>query len=717
MKLNTKLIFITLIGFVVIFIISIIGTYWYYNNLKQDRIKEAVIAARQNFEVAMAAKKKVWQTNALQVANNSEVKAAVLNNDREKAKSVLSQLGKVFKENTGFKNVQVHLLDKDLKSFYKSWAPDKYGEKLEHSKGYALVKKTKKSFAAMELSSKGIRLKGLFPIFDGKEFIGIANFEGGLNSIKRTLKPYNVDFLYFMDAANLNVAKGMKSKPAIANYILNQKDTDKAFFEYVKKEAVFRELLESEYLIDDNYLSFKGNFKGFGDSKAGLYLLGIKTGIVMESINLLKNLIFTIFGFLYAVFLVLILGLIVFVNKKIIKPIKVVHASLNELSQGEGDLTQRLDVDCPVCSDVKKCNEPDCKSFGKDGLCWEISGTMAENPDCVDVVNGKVTNCEECEVYKKANYDELQELSTNFNNFIFKLQTMFKEVIQGVVGMSSATTELSSISEQMANNAQNVSTQSNSVATAAEEMSASMDSIAATTEDTTANMNMVSSAAEEMHATINEVNKNTSQASSITSEAVEETKNATANIQELGNAAVEIGNVTEVINDISNQTNLLALNATIEAARAGEAGKGFAVVASEIKELAMQTADATGQIKGKIEGIQNSTTATVEQIKKITEVISKVNETVNSITTKVSEQTAATDEIASNVAHAAQGLSEVNDNVSQSSVVSSQIAEEISKVNQASSEMETSSHDVNTSALELSKLSEKLKNMVGGFKL
>ena len=71
--------------------------------------------------------------------------------------------------------------------------------------------------------------------------------------------------------------------------------------------------------------------------------------------------------------------------------------------------------------------------------------------------------------------------------------------------------------------------------------------------------------------------------------------------------AQSISKVTEVITEISEQTNLLALNATIEAARAGEAGKGFAVVANEIKELAKQTAEATKEIKTKIEGIQTST--------------------------------------------------------------------------------------------------------------
>ena len=400
---------------------------------------------------------------------------------------------------------------------------------------------------------------------------------------------------------------------------------------------------------------------------------------------------------------IIIVIVAIFMLRMVMAPIKVVVGNLKELAQGEGNLTQRLQVDCPNCSDVMKCNQPSCRSFGKKEMCWEVSGTMSDNPDCIEVTSGKMKDCKDCPVYKQSNYDELQELSSNFNNFILKLQHMFKEVVQGVVTISSATTELSAIAEQMSGGANNVSDQSNSVATAAEEMSVNMDSVAAATEETTTNMNIVASAAEEMTATINDVNTNTEQASKVTGEAVEEAKSATVKVQQLGLAASEISKVTEVITDISGQTNLLALNATIEAARAGEAGKGFAVVANEIKELAKQTADATGQIK--------------TQIEKITEVINNVNDTVGTITGAVSEQTAATDEIASNVAQAAQGLSEVNENVAQSSTVSSQIAQDITMVSQASTEMSTASSEVQSSAAELSETAEKLKDMVGGFKL
>jgi methyl-accepting chemotaxis protein len=190
-----------------------------------------------------------------------------------------------------------------------------------------------------------------------------------------------------------------------------------------------------------------------------------------------------------------------------------------------------------------------------------------------------------------------------------------------------------------------MSGRSNSVAGAAEAMSATMNSVAAASEQTATNVNMVASATEEMTATVQEIAHNSEKARTITESAVTQAGSASQKVGELGRAANEISNVTEVITEISEQTNLLALNATIEAARAGEAGKGFAVVANEIKELAKQTAQATQEIKAKIEGIQGSTAGTVNQIEQITGVINEVNEIVGTIATAVEEQAATSREI------------------------------------------------------------------------
>ncbi len=313
--------------------------------------------------------------------------------------------------------------------------------------------------------------------------------------------------------------------------------------------------------------------------------------------------------------------------------------------------------------------------------------------------------------------DEIGVLAKTLNIMVSNLGKMFKEITEGVETLSSSSTELSAISQQMSSGAEQTSGKSNTVATASEEMSSNMNTVAVAVEQAATNTNMIASSAEQMAATINEIAQNSEKARSITGGAVSQAKNSASRVGELGQGAKEISKVTETITEISEQTNLLALNATIEAARAGEAGKGFAVVANEIKELAKQTAEATGEIKNRIEGIQNSISGTITDIEQVPQVINDVNEIVSTIATAVEEQSVTTKEIAENVAQASKGIQEVTENVTQSTSVAGEIAKDISEVNQAASEMANSSAQVDMSAGELSRLSEQLKGIVGRFKV
>lgn len=313
--------------------------------------------------------------------------------------------------------------------------------------------------------------------------------------------------------------------------------------------------------------------------------------------------------------------------------------------------------------------------------------------------------------------DEVGSLAKWFNIFVQKLQSIITDVAGNSEKLQSSSSRLLTVSLEMAKSAAQMSDKSNIVATAAEEMNSNMISVAAAAEQSSANINMVSAAAEEMTSTINEIAQNTEKTRATSNQTVLRTKKASENIENLSRSAQAIGKVVETITDISAQTNLLALNATIEAARAGEAGKGFAVVASEIKNLARQTAEATLEIKEKIDNIQGSTRETVSEIDEITLGINNVNQMIDNVAAAVEEQSATTKEIAANVNQAAQGIREVTQNVTQSSAVAEKIAKDIADVNKASTDMSDSSSKINTSADELSHLSEELKKIIDQFKI
>ncbi len=313
--------------------------------------------------------------------------------------------------------------------------------------------------------------------------------------------------------------------------------------------------------------------------------------------------------------------------------------------------------------------------------------------------------------------DEIGALSRWFNLFVEKLQQLIKEVSENATTIDSSSDEFSNISTQMTSGIDDLSSRSITVAAAAEEMSSNMTSVAAAMEEASTNINMVATASEEMSSTINEIAQNAEKARSITENAVSQTQSASGQVNELGDAAKQIGKVVETITDISEQVNLLALNATIEAARAGEAGKGFAVVANEIKDLANQTAEASRAIKLQVEGIQSSTDGTVTEISNISSIVTDINEIVATIATAVEEQSATTQEIAENVSQASAGISEVNENVSHGSSASQEVAKEISEITSSSAQMADASQEVKSNAGQLSNLAKHLAKIMEKFKV
>jgi methyl-accepting chemotaxis protein len=313
--------------------------------------------------------------------------------------------------------------------------------------------------------------------------------------------------------------------------------------------------------------------------------------------------------------------------------------------------------------------------------------------------------------------DELGSLAQAMLKTTHYLRKNVQDISSSAHALSSSATELSAISQQTASSAKESAMKSNTVAAAAEEMSTNTVSVASGMEQATTNLSSVATAVEEMTSTIGEIAKNSEKARYTTEQTAQQVNQYAGMMRGLGQAAHEIGKFTETIASISAQTNLLALNATIEAARAGAAGKGFAVVANEIKELAQQTAAATGEIKNKINDIQTSAVNAVQDVEKIVHIIQEVNDSVSSTAAAIQEQATVTQDIAMNIAQASTGIKDANNRMAQTAVVSRSIAQDIAAVSTNATQITDASGQTQESAANLSMLAEQLNQLTSQFKV
>jgi methyl-accepting chemotaxis protein len=314
----------------------------------------------------------------------------------------------------------------------------------------------------------------------------------------------------------------------------------------------------------------------------------------------------------------------------------------------------------------------------------------------------------------------------------------------GADHISVAAVHLQSLAGQLLTGNETTARQAAVVAAATEEMSTNVGSVAAAAEEMSINigavsdnatamankMRSVAAAVEVLRECITDVAKHARSGHSIAGEVASRSVQASQAMETLGQAAMEIGKVTEVIKRIAERTNLLALNATIEAASAGEAGKGFAVVANEVKELANQCATAAEDITDRIGGVQRNTDDAVRMIRSMTDVIAQLSEASRSISTNAEDQSRAVGEIASDVAavdsgvertasaiaEVVQGANDVSRGAGELSQGSADVSRSIGAVNGLAQEGGEAARAVGNAADELAKVVSALREGVARFR-
>ncbi|VVQ31965.1 Methyl-accepting chemotaxis protein McpU [Pseudomonas fluorescens] len=338
------------------------------------------------------------------------------------------------------------------------------------------------------------------------------------------------------------------------------------------------------------------------------------------------------FGMAMVGLLIAGIGLLVIwlVGHGIARPLKQMVAMLNDIAQGEGDLTRRLSSD---------------------------------------------------------RSDELGSIAKGFNTFLAKLQAMITQVVTSVQSVSDSSEHTADIAIRTNIGIQKQMAEIDQVATAVQEMTA-------TAQDVARNATQAAQAASHADQAASQgmqIVRDTS--NSIGVLAVEIGK-AVDVVQTLAKDSENINAILTAIRGIAEQTNLLALNAAIEAARAGEQGRGFAVVADEVRNLAQKTQKATEEIQSMIQQLQQGTRDVVrvmedsqnrtdesvqhaakaaQALETITQAVSVINDMNTQIASAAEEQSAVADDINRNVINIGQVANEVAGGADESSSASADL--------------------------------------------
>ena len=323
---------------------------------------------------------------------------------------------------------------------------------------------------------------------------------------------------------------------------------------------------------------------------------------------------------LWGLVLFILSGIIVYLTAESIRTrISKITNILKELSEGEGDLTKRLDV------------------VGK---------------------------------------DEISYLATNFNKFMNNLHTLVSKVFNNSQEINNSKNEIIELMNTLNYELNEEANKTVSTASGVERMAETSENVANDSSEGAQFINEVAKISSEgkniVLNSLNEIKK-----------VNDITKGLAEKISNLYLEAEGIRDIVNVINDVADQTNLLALNAAIEAARAGEVGRGFAVVADEIRKLAEKTTSATKEIAEKIERINNEITSskqsmetveaqlntsveasqqTEESFLQIADNIEKLSEMITRIASAADELNLTAKEVAGTIDGMASGIQKVTEN-------------------------------------------------------
>ncbi|MDO6746008.1 methyl-accepting chemotaxis protein [Gilvimarinus sp. 1_MG-2023] len=321
----------------------------------------------------------------------------------------------------------------------------------------------------------------------------------------------------------------------------------------------------------------------------------------------------------------------------VIRPIKAIGDRIQNIAEGDGDLTIRIDVD---------------------------------------------------------SRDELGELSGHVNRFMEKLQNLIGRIRSTTEDVALSANDMQAVSAQSQQAADEQVQAITMVVAAVNELTVAIQEVAQNTNDTADSSKhaaeVTSNGQERIRVAVDRVQE--------LSNRINDTAQVMTRLDE---EAKNVNSVIDVIKGVAEQTNLLALNAAIEAARAGEQGRGFAVVADEVRTLASRTQQSTEDIQQMLVQLQNGVQSAVEAMNLSNDMtgeavqaaneggesLANINDAVGSITNMAIQIATAAEEQSSVTAEIDKNLVEINQLALDTSEGSGKTAEASRNLNQLSDDL------------------------------
>lgn len=577
------------------------------------------------------AEQRLATSMATMVASQPHVQALLKAGDRKAVESELRQGFASLRDNFGLRQLQFHT--PPATSWLRVHKPEKFGDDLSGFRQTVTnANASRSAVSGVEQGVAGLGIRGVVPINLQGEHWGTVEFGFSLGQpfVEQLKADTGVDvaLMLWRSSRFESLASTWSGDIGIDTSLL--------------KSAMDGEVQVGTADLKGRPVAlYSRALTDFSGKPIGVVTLAMdRTDYIERYEHALLELVMIIVGFLVVGALVAWL-----ISQSVARPLRNVERAMQDISRGEGDLTQRLPV--------------------------------------------------------KGN-NELTAIAREFNYFIEQVEKLIQELMRSVASVSTSGSHLFDISDHTLELTNRQRQETTEIATAMNEMTATAQEVARSAtgsaevtqkadDQALLGREVVEEAIASIHALADDVTAMMSV------------------IRDVESRSERINSILDVIREIADQTNLLALNAAIEAARAGGQGRGFAVVADEVRALAHRTQNSTAEVNEMINALKEGTGRTISvieqsqaQSERTVETAAKAGETLQAITRAMDEIRDMTAQIAS----AAEEQTQVSETINQSIVRISSGSEETSS---GAGEILNSTASIGTDLSQLMRLIRKFK--------